>query len=182
MRVILSRSVTSDKSIILTGFMGSGKSSVAALLAEMTGCPFVDLDEVVVKAAGKTIQDIFRDDGAAAFRDLESLCLEQVLASKCRVVIATGGGAVISARNREIMKSFGFIINLMVSLPQVLKRLQGSQDRPLFSEQNPEESARRLMMQREHFYAEADIRIDTDGKSVEDVAAEIMSVLTELPA
>jgi shikimate kinase len=161
--------------------MGSGKSSVAALLAEMTGSPFVDLDEVVVKEAGKTIHRIFKEDGEAAFRDWESLCLEKALTSKRTVVIATGGGAVISAYNREIMKNFGVVINLMVSLPQVLKRLQGAQDRPLFSDQNPEEGARRLMMQREPFYAEADIRIDTDGKSVEDVAAEIMSVLTELP-
>lgn len=170
-----------DRPLILTGFMGSGKSSVGRVLAERLACPFVDLDAEIVAAAGRSINEIFADNGEQAFRSLESACLERVLGGG-RSVLATGGGVVMADHNRNCMRSRGIVVNLVVSLPQVLKRLHGAADRPLFAGSNAPNSVKLLMDAREQFYADADIRIDTDGKSVEDVAAEILRFLEELHA
>jgi len=170
-----------DRPLILTGFMGSGKSSVGRVLAERLDCPFVDLDAEIVAAVGRSINDIFAHDGEQAFRSLESACLERVLGDG-RSVIATGGGVVMADHNRSCMRNRGIVVNLVVSLPQVLKRLHGAADRPLFAGSNAPNSVKLLMDGREQFYADADIRIDTDGKSVEDVAAEILRFVEELHA
>jgi shikimate kinase len=159
--------------------MGSGKSSVGRILAERIGCPFVDLDVEIVRFAGRSINDIFSQDGEQFFRTTESRCLERVLAGG-RSVIATGGGVVIANENRNIMHSSGIVVNLVVSLSQVLSRLHGATDRPLFAGSNAAKSLKLLMDDREQFYSDADIRIDTDGKSVEDVAAEILRFVEEL--
>lgn len=163
-----------DKMVILTGFMGSGKSSVGTLLAERLGCRYIDLDAVIVEAAGCSINEIFARDGEAAFRALESSWLEHLLTSGEAGVLATGGGAVISPKNRALMREQGLVINLKVTLDQVLARLHGCNDRPLLAGDDAAERAAALMKEREQFYADADIRIDTDGKSVEDVATEIL--------
>jgi shikimate kinase len=168
-----------DRPLILTGFMGSGKSSVGKVLAQKLGCRLVDLDAEIVSAAGRSIHDIFFRDGEQAFRILENICLERVLADGCSV-IATGGGVVISDDNRQKMRNQGVVVNLAVSLPQVLHRLHGAVDRPLFSGEDAANRAKLLMDERKQFYADADIRIDTDGKSVEDVAAEILRFVEEL--
>lgn len=169
-----------ERLLILTGFMGSGKSSVGKILAEQLGYRFIDLDSEIVTVAGCSINDIFARDGEQRFRALESLQLERVLANGEVSVVATGGGAVISTFNRELMRNRGVVINLMVTLEQVVKRLKGCHNRPLLAVADAEKRLKTLMDEREQFYAAADIRIDTDGKSVEDVAAEILSRLRGL--
>jgi shikimate kinase len=163
-----------DRPLILTGFMGSGKSSVGKIVADRLGCRFIDLDAEIVAAVGCSINNIFSRDGESAFRILESSHLESNLPAGEKVVVATGGGAVVSAQNRELMRSRGVVINLKVTLEQVLLRLNGSSDRPLLAGEDAAKRAITLMDEREQFYADADIRIDTDGKSVEDVATEIL--------
>lgn len=170
-----------DRPLILTGFMGSGKSSVGRVLAARLACRFVDLDAEIVVTAGRSINDIFAHDGEQTFRSMESACLKRMLGGG-RSVIATGGGVVLADDNRSCMRRQGVVVNLVVSLPQVLKRLHGAADRPLFAGGNAANSVKLLMDGREQFYADADIRIDTDGKSVEDVAAEILRFLEELHA
>lgn len=169
-----------DRPLILTGFMGCGKSSVGRVLAETLGWPLVDLDAVIVAEAGKSINEIFADEGEAAFRALESICLERLLSGE-RCVIACGGGVVISEANRRLMRRKGVVVNLTASLPVILARLEGATDRPLYSGDDASSRARALLEAREQFYADADIRIDTDNKSVEDVSADIMRILKELP-
>lgn len=173
----MGRSAMPDRPVILTGFMGSGKSSVGRVLAERLSCRFIDLDAEIVKAAGVSINELFARDGEAVFRLLESAQLERILSKAERCVVATGGGAVIAPGNREMMRKLGITVNLMVTLEQVLQRLQGCDDRPLLAGEKAAERAAALMEGREQFYADADIRIDTDGKSVEDVAAVILSHL-----
>lgn len=162
-----------DRPIILTGFMGSGKSSVGRILASQLSCRFVDLDAEIVSASGSSITDIFAREGEAAFRRMESDRLQRVLAESTPSVIATGGGAVISDENRRMMRACGYVVNLKVTLEQVRERLRGCTDRPLLAGADAPERVKTLMAAREHFYADADIQIDTDGKSVEDVALEI---------
>jgi shikimate kinase len=170
-----------DRPLVLTGFMGSGKSSVGRVIAERLDCPFVDLDAEIVARAGRSINDIFAQDSEEAFRSMESACLKQVIEGG-RAVIATGGGIVVSDDNRRLMRTNGVVVNLVVSLQQVLTRLHGASDRPLFAGCNSANSVKLLMDGREQFYADADIRIDTNGKSVEDVAAEILRFVEELHA
>lgn len=166
-----------DRKLVLTGFMGSGKSSVGKVLAEQLDCRFVDLDAEIVTFAGCTVNEIFARDGEQAFRMLESSLLERILDITGAAVVATGGGAVLSEKNRLLMHRSGLIININVTLEQVLARLAGCNDRPLLAGENAVVRAAGLMREREQFYADSDIRIDTDGKSVEDVAAEILCLL-----
>lgn len=171
-----------DRPIILTGFMGSGKSSVGTLLADKLGYRFIDLDAEIVRSAGCSINEIFARDGEDSFRLLESAWLERTLSAGQGCVVATGGGAMVSRHNREVMRRYGLIVNLKVTLEQVLVRLQGCSDRPLLAGERAPERVRELMEGREQFYADADIRIDTDGKSMEDVALEILRCLKGLSA
>lgn len=163
-----------ERSLILTGFMGSGKSTVGRIVAERIGCRFVDLDTEIVTAAGCSVNDLFARDGEDGFRKLESFQLEQVLTAGEASVVATGGGAVISAQNRTLMRGRGVVVNLKVTLEQLLSRLSGCSDRPLLAGGDAAKRAATLLDEREQYYADADIRIDTNGKSVEDVAAEIL--------
>jgi len=160
--------------LILTGFMGSGKTSVGKALAKRLGYTFLDLDAEIVATAGCSINEIFARDSEQSFRTLESSQLELILSASEGSVVATGGGAVLSAQNRALMRSRGVVINLKVTLEQVLLRLKGCRDRPLLAGGDAAKRATTLMDEREQFYADADIRIDTDGKSVEDVATEIL--------
>lgn len=174
------RYVMSEKILVLTGFMGSGKSTVGAIVAERLGCRHIDLDAEIVADAGCSINTLFARDGELLFRRRESALLEKVLSLHEDCVVATGGGAVISAQNRTLMRKRGVVINLKVTLQQVLARVKGCSDRPLLAGDDAAERAQMLMSEREQFYADADIRIDTDGKSVEDVAAEIIGFVEEL--
>ena len=163
-----------DSSVILTGFMGSGKSSVGRILAESLGCPFIDLDTAIITEKGRSINEIFSSEGEYSFRSLERTMLERVLAADGAKVVATGGGAVINAHNRLLMRQHGLVVNLKAMPEQILQRLQGCDDRPILSGERSDERVLTLINDREQFYADADIRIDTDGKSVEDVAVEIL--------
>lgn len=167
-----------DRHVILTGFMGAGKSSVGRCLAGRLDIPFIDLDAEIVAEAGMPITGIFAAEGEQGFRITESRVLARLLGGgSC--VLATGGGAVIAEGNRRLMRECGVVVNLKVSLESVIERLAGCGDRPLYSGQDPVGRARQLMESREQFYSDADIRIDTNGKSVEDVAAEILDKLKD---
>jgi shikimate kinase len=164
----------SKKVLVLTGFMGSGKSAVGKIVAERLGWQFVDLDAEIVVSAGCSINDIFSRDGEQAFRKIERSQLEILLSRKEKFVLATGGGSVICTHNRSLLRSRGMVVNLMVTLEQVMARLRGCSDRPLLAGEDAAQRAALLMNEREQFYADSDIRIDTDGKSVEDVATELL--------
>jgi shikimate kinase len=163
-----------ERLVLLTGFMGSGKSSVGKVVADLLGWRFIDLDAEIVAVAGCSINEIFARDGEPAFRMRERSQLEKVLSMSEGCIVATGGGVVLSAHNRALMRSRGVVVNLKVTLEQVVARLKGCSDRPLLAGYDADKRAKALMDEREQFYADADIRIDTDGKSVEDVAAEIL--------
>jgi len=166
-----------DRPIFLTGFMGSGKSSVGVQLAAALGVPYLDLDEEIVKTTGCSINQLFASQGEARFREYEHQQL-QACTPTAKAVIATGGGVVINPENRRFMRSHGLVVNLQVSLEQVLDRLKHANDRPLLAGDEGGARAAALMQERESWYADADIRIDTSGKSVEDVVAEILCLIS----
>lgn len=161
------------KNIVLTGFMGTGKSSVGKMLAKKMGYGYCDLDDVIVEQAGMTINEIFERYGETHFRDLEVKAVNQVSTAE-NLVVATGGGAVIRKENRERLRSTGFIVNLEASVEEITARLSSNTDRPLLKDEKSREKVTAMLKEREPYYAEADIRIDTTGKKVEDVVREIL--------
>ncbi len=162
--------------IILTGFMGTGKSSVGKMLAKETGYLYCDLDAMIVEQIGMTINEIFAIHGEAFFRDLEADAVKQV-SSAARLVVATGGGAVIREENRALLRKSGVVVNLEASLEEIYNRLSNDSERPLFNDRKSPGKLAELLEQREPYYADADIRIDTTGRKVEDVVQEILLLL-----
>ncbi|MHC1698462.1 MAG: shikimate kinase [Geobacteraceae bacterium] len=164
------------QNIILTGFMGTGKSTIGRLLASQLKYSFRDLDSLIVEKEGQSINAIFAGQGENYFREVESAALRAVLQESSQVV-STGGGAVIRPENRELMQKSGIVVNLVASPETILQRLHSDEDRPLLRDSKNLTQIQKLLMDRELYYAEADIRIDTDAKNVEDVACEILNFL-----
>ena len=164
------------RNVILTGFMGSGKSTVGQCLAKRLGSRYVDLDALIVSRAGASINDIFARNGEPYFRQLETEAIRSISACK-GLVVSTGGGAVISPLNRELLHAAGVVVHLTASIEEIAARLASDTERPLLREGRSPERLAALLAEREPMYADADLRIDTTGKSVEDVVAEIACFL-----
>lgn len=159
--------------LILIGLRGAGKSAVAAALASRLELDYLDLDERIEQAQGRSIVNIFESQGEQAFRQLESQALRE-LAGRDQTVLATGGGVVLSAANREMLKSLGRVVWLRVEPDEAIQRLAGSHFRPPLTGLPLMDEAREIARQREGFYREiADHQVATDGKSVEEVCDEL---------
>lgn len=161
--------------IVLVGFMGTGKSTVAARLAARLGIERVDLDEAVEHEAGCTIAELFDTRGEAYFRDLESSMLERLLASDQPIVLATGGGAVLREANRAAMLRSGFVAALTASPEQIIARVAGDPSRPLLRG-DVEERVHRLLEERKNAYDFAHIKIDTTDMTPAEVADRILAL------
>jgi shikimate kinase len=159
--------------ITLTGFMGGGKTTVGRLLADSLGCPFMDLDDLVVKKAGKSIPDIFAQDGEPAFRQLEAQVLRKTVEkyAESPAVLALGGGAVLAPASAALLHEKTVCIYLRATLDTLLARLEGkTAGRPL-----ADASLADRLASREPIYEEtAHVIIDTDGLSPDEVADEII--------
>lgn len=166
------------RNILLVGFMGAGKSTVGRELARRRGCPFIDLDARIEAARGKTIREIFASEGEEAFREMESATLRE-LDSVQGAVIATGGGIVQRAANREFLKKVGFVIHLRARFETLLKRMAGSRARPLADTKEGEGKLRLLLESRKGFYEEADLIVDTDGLKGTEVVERILREIKE---
>ena len=166
----------SPRNIILVGFMASGKTSVGRALAEHTGWTLVDADDVIVARAGKPIHRIFAEVGEPAFRELESRVMADLCAGE-RQVIASGGGAFVSERNREVMLAGGRVFFLSASPATILQRVReedaGGPIRPLLAVDDPEARIAELLAQRTPAYAQAHHTVDTDALTAEGVAERI---------
>ena len=159
--------------ITLTGFMGSGKTTVGKVLADFLGCPFMDLDDLVVKKAGKSIPDIFAQDGEPAFRQLEAQVLRKTVEkyAESTAVLALGGGAVLAPASAALLHEKTVCIYLRATLETLLARLAGeTAGRPL-----ADASLADRLASREPIYEKtAHVIIDTDGLSPDEVADEII--------
>lgn len=156
--------------IVITGFMGTGKTTTGQLVAQLLGRPFYDMDALIVARAGKSIPEIFAQDGEPAFRQMEHDLLVQ-MAHTGGDVIATGGGALVPDRNRQLMKLHTFLVCL-TALPHVIEaRLQADgAARPLAA------GWRDLLQVRAQAYADIDYQIDTSQREPQAVAEEIVAL------
>lgn len=152
-------------SIILTGFMGSGKSTVGALLSEQTGLPLIDLDSEIEKTTGKSISDIFAQEGESAFRELEHNMLSACLGRRSSQILATGGGALTVERNIELVRNSPAVtVYLNATLPEIRRRIGRSRSRPLWKDDQSEE-LQKLYDRRQGIYnsvADRNISADQD--------------------
>jgi shikimate kinase len=159
--------------IVLTGPMGSGKTSVGSLVADFLDMKLVDTDDLVVKKTGMSINEIFAGHGEESFREYEERVVEEV--SKLdNCVIATGGGVVLSPGNMRRLRRNGIIINLKASLKTLTRRLKGKKDRPLLIKSIDE--LKKYSEGRELFYKNADFIIDTSDIGVKDVAERVICI------
>ncbi|GGE23072.1 shikimate kinase [Marinithermofilum abyssi] len=164
-----------SKHLILTGFMGTGKTTVGKLLAEKLNCPLVDTDAEVEKSVKQSISSLFAEKGEAVFRDWESRVLKEVLSGPPRVV-TTGGGIVLRQENRRMMRSLGWVVCLTADRDELLHRLKGDESRPLL-QGNARQKVEQLLEERRGYYRDSDWVIDTTGKTPEEVADEVISAI-----
>ena len=157
--------------IALTGYMGAGKTTVGGIVADALGCGFIDLDDVVVKKAGKGIPEIFADGGEPEFRKLEADCLAKTIKkySNSTVVLALGGGTVTCPGAPELLQKNTLCIWLKASIETLAARAAGP-ERPLADEH----FAERYQAREPLYEAAAHIILDTDGVSSEEIADEII--------
>ncbi len=159
--------------LILTGFMGAGKSAVGRELARRLGWRFVDLDREVEALAGKPVPRIFAEDGEERFRALETEALRSAL-SGGRTVVATGGGVLLRDENRSLLAPH-LTVNLRAPLEVCVARVLGSGEaRPLLEGPDPLDAARRLWREREPLYRWVPRQVDTAGRDPGAVAEEIL--------
>lgn len=164
------------KNIVLTGFMGTGKTYTGRALARSLGIKFVDTDVLIEKEAGITIPDIFEKFGEPHFRGLEREIVKRV-SQENGAVIAVGGGAIVNPDNLADLKKKGVIICLKASPEVILSRVERNSDRPLLQVEDRIGKITELLEKRAPYYEKADFTVDTDGKTPEQVAEEILEIV-----
>jgi shikimate kinase len=173
--------VNARHAIVLVGLMGSGKTTVGKRIAQELGYAFVDSDDVVASNAGKSVREIFAQDGEAVFRQCESEAIKSVLADRqSSVVLATGGGAVISSDNRSLIsEQASTVVWLDASVEDLVVRTKSGVTRPLL-DGDAATTLQSLSSQRSAWYDEvATVRIDTRGKSVAKVSSAVLEAIRE---
>ena len=160
------------KNIILTGFMGVGKTSVGTQLAKDLGYAFVDTDKLIEADQNMTITTIFAKFGEPYFREIEARIVREVTERESQVV-STGGGAVIWDMNREAFKQAGLVVCLSARPEVIFDRIKHETHRPLLQTPDPLAKIKEMLDSRARFYAQADITIDTSEKTVDQIITEI---------
>lgn len=169
------------KTVVMVGMMGAGKTAVGTALARQLGVDFCDSDEEIVRAADRTIAEIFARDGEPFFRARETEVITRLLrGSPC--VLSTGGGAFLSAANRKLVHDVGVSVWLRADLELLWQRVRHKSTRPLLRTANPRETLRTLYEARLPFYAEADLVVDAVADlSVEGMASRVVDALRTRP-
>lgn len=163
------------RNIVLVGFMGTGKTTVGRLLAEQTGMPLIDMDTLIEERAGKTISDIFAEEGESHFRTLERE-LVQELATRERQVISTGGGIILNPDNIADFEKTGLVVCLLASAETILERLRHDTSRPLLAGDKASKIIQ-LLETRKPLYEAIEHMIDTTGRpSPQPTATEIIKL------
>ena len=167
--------------IVLTGFMGTGKSVIGRRLAERLGLSFMDLDDLIEEKAGMAIREIFASEGESGFRQRERELIAG-LANRRNCVIATGGGAVLDSENVRALKAGGVLVCLQADPEIILKRIGTDAHRPLLQLPDRMAKIRELLEQRASAYAQADLLMETSGAAVEEIVDRIVRDLPPEPA
>lgn len=165
----------SDRHIVLVGMMGAGKSSVGRVLAKRLGRRLLDSDEMIEARTGRTVREIWRDDGEPAFRTLETEVLVEAVSAEVPSVVAAAGGVVLSERNREVLvHSDAHVVWLLADVEILLDRVRRGMHRPLLDD-DPEGTLRAMFAERETLYRSvADAIVSVDNRTINDVAGAVL--------
>ena len=165
------------KQIYLTGFMGTGKSTVLNCLHEICGLQTIEMDEQIVQEEGMSIPQIFQEKGEEYFRNAETALVKRI-STMDNVVVSCGGGTVMRQCNVEVMKKEGTIVLLTATPQTVYERVKGCHNRPLLEKNmNPEYIGKLMEARRQKYEAAADLIVHTDGRSAEEISGEIIDRL-----
>ena len=169
------------KTVVLVGMMGAGKTAVGTALARQLGVEFKDSDEEIVRAASRSIAEIFERDGEPFFRARETEVISRLLrGTPC--VLSTGGGAFLSETNRKLVHDVGISVWLRADLELLWQRVRHKTTRPLLRTPNPRETLRELYERRQPLYAQADIVVESAAeRSVEEMASRVVEALHGRP-
>lgn len=159
--------------LALIGFMGTGKSSAGRTLADLLHFGFIDTDELIETRADKSIPEIFAQHGEPVFRDLEKKVVAE-LATQERLVISTGGGLAANPDNLASLKTHALVVCLWASPESIWERVRTQSHRPLLQTPDPLARIRELLAKREPFYRQADVLVNTERRSVKEVAQHVL--------
>lgn len=163
------------KNVILTGMMGSGKTTVGKELATVLNYDFIDLDEVIENKYGK-ITDIFSQKGEKYFRELETQELKN-FENQSNFVLSTGGGVILKDENIKILKDLGQVFYLSAKSETIYNRIKNQKHRPLLNTQNPKNTIEEILSKRLEKYEKSGEKIITDNKNAKEIAGEIYEKL-----
>jgi shikimate kinase len=167
-----------NRTIVLVGMMGAGKSSIGRRLASEFNLPFVDADTEIETAAGMSIPEIFEAHGEPYFRSGEARVIARLLESGPQV-LASGGGAFINPQTRALIRARGISVWLKADLDVLLRRIKRRSDRPLLKTDDPEQTLKQLIAERYPIYAEADVTVHSRDVSHDAIVADIVAGLAE---
>jgi len=165
------------RNLVITGFMGTGKTTLGRRVAQQLGRPFVDMDAEIEAQAGKSVARIFSEDGEGAFREREAaLC--KVLAAQEGLVVATGGGALVNPESRAALSQSGTVVCLTCDADEIVERVRaaGGPERPLLAGDDPGAAVARLLDARSEAYGAIPWQVATTGRSVEAVAQVVVAL------
>ena len=163
------------KNVILTGMMGSGKTTVGKELAAVLNYDFIDLDEVIENKYGK-ITDIFSQKGEKYFREIETQELKN-FENQSNFVLSTGGGIILKDENIKILKDLGQVFYLSAKSETIYNRIKNQKHRPLLNTQNPKNTIEEILSKRLEKYEKSGEKIITDNKNAKEIAGEIYEKL-----
>lgn len=173
----LPSNVSENSRIFLIGPMGTGKTTIGGQLARALDFNFLDTDQELEKRTGASVSLIFDVEGESGFRERESKLVEE-LTNLERIVLATGGGAVLGEQNRQLLSERGQVVYLKSAVPALIERMRFDQSRPLLQTADPAETLREIMKVREPLYSSiADVTIDTGKLSVKQVIKRLLGEL-----
>ncbi len=169
------------KTVVMVGMMGAGKTAVGTALARMLGVPFLDSDEEIVRAAHRSIAEIFERDGEPFFRARETEVLARLLrGSPC--ILSTGGGAFLAETNRALIADQGVSVWLKADLDLLWQRVRHKSTRPLLRTPNPRETLRTIYEARVPVYSLADVTVESSPSySVDEMAGRVLAALKARP-
>lgn len=163
-----------DVNLYLVGFMGTGKTTIGRLVAQRLGFTLLDSDQEIERRAGRTIPEIFAQDGEPAFRAMERTFVETHPAT--RTVVSCGGGLIVAPGMLEALQARGVVICLHATIETILARTARNRNRPLLDVEDPEARVRALFAQREPIYKRAGTVLLTDMRPISDMVAHVVRV------